>query len=362
MSEKKKLQIVVLSYNRINSLKNQINEFKKLGYIGHSQIDFVIQDNDSTDGPADYINELKDSSICFRELAFNMGYGNSYVKAHELCVSDFLWIVGDDTPLIDVETLLIRVSDFGNSLIYSVFGSSTLPVIPKKYLDGLLYKDFVVADLLGITSSSTSLFGGFVSGVIWNHKLIKNVVIRYKQILKNNELVSHSPQVYIAPLFLMNSDDVNAVQKYFFRVHCENIVSAPKSEQTQMLDANSKKNSIDLKGFISKIFRSLKNGYGCDLLSRGCIWIHVSLFIGDFYRSSDFSKNYSKNHLYPMAYHFSVLYKLSNYRLLVMMFIRALMRCVGLKSQPCVCSQLDASILLYRLIACQIKGIELRKW
>jgi hypothetical protein len=362
MCEKKRLQIVILSYNRINSLMRQINAFRRLGYIGHSEIDFVIQDNKSKDGTAGFIKELRDPAICFRGLDHNMGYGKSYVRAHELCSVDYLWIVGDDIPLIDADSFLGFISGFGYDLVYGVFGSSTLPIIPKNYFHNSFYKDFTVNELLDTVSDPISLFAGFVSNVIWSQRLIRDVITRYSHLLKNNALVSHSPQAYIMPLYLMNCEDSDALLKWRVRVYKENIVSGPINELLQSFGLSYDPIHIRSKNLLSKISGMLKPDFGVKILIPACIWVHVSLFIGDYYESSTFTKKYSKNHLYPMAYHFSVLYKLSNYRSVIVLLIASLRRCFSVDYQYCDCSRFDAIILIYRLIACQFKGYEIKNW
>ena len=125
MTSNKCLQIVILSYNRSKSLKDQINEFERLGYFSNPRVDFVIQDNNSDDDTEIVLDSVRQLGLGIRRFENNVGYARSYLKAHELCDFEYLWIVGDDLPAINALTLLLYIDGFQQDLI------STLEIIKK---------------------------------------------------------------------------------------------------------------------------------------------------------------------------------------------------------------------------------------
>ena len=204
------------------------------------------------------------------------------------------------------------------------------------------------------------MIGGFVSGVIWNNNLIKGVVSRYINLLSNEVLTSYSPQVLIVPLFIMESIGCHDKKDYCIRVYRESITNGP----TALSQGDRNKNDVlpILRKIrwsnISKIFKS---DFGMDTFIRATIWIHMSYVICDFYGSQYSIKKVSKNHLYPMAYHFSIFYKPSNFKSALVLLVAGLRRFFFVDYSYGKYTRFDCAVFIYRLLRCQWKGTKIKQ-
>lgn len=97
----KKLSIAIPTYNRVKSLKKQINYFIDEGTFEDENIEFVISDNASNDGTNDYLQEIIQiyPQIKVNINESNQGMMANFLKVIEMADSEYIWIVSDDDEI-----------------------------------------------------------------------------------------------------------------------------------------------------------------------------------------------------------------------------------------------------------------------
>ena len=117
---------IVVTYNRIDLLKENIKALQKQSYIHH---DIMIIDNASTDGTKEMVKNINDTRIKYYNTMENLGGAGGFAygikKAMELGYN-YAWIMDDDSiPEPDALNSLIKKSKQINNnfslLIKSIF-------------------------------------------------------------------------------------------------------------------------------------------------------------------------------------------------------------------------------------------------
>lgn len=117
----KEVVAIVVTYNRINLLKECIQALQRQTY---SEYDIVIIDNASTDGTGDFVASINDSRIKYINTGSNLGgaggfsYGMNMVLKDSLY--DYIWLMDDDTiPCEDaLESLVSKSKQLGNNFSF----------------------------------------------------------------------------------------------------------------------------------------------------------------------------------------------------------------------------------------------------
>ena len=121
---------IVVTYNRIDLLKENIKALQKQSYIHH---DIMIIDNASTDGTKEMVKNINDTRIKYYNTMENLGGAGGFAygikKAMELGYN-YAWIMDDDSiPEPDALNSLIKKSkqinnnfSFLASLVYWIDG------------------------------------------------------------------------------------------------------------------------------------------------------------------------------------------------------------------------------------------------
>jgi len=355
----KTLEVVVLSYNRFESLKLQVDTLSELGYINNPRIRVVIQDNSSSDGTGVGLTDFERMGVNVRRSVNNIGYGGSYIKAHQLCEGDYLWVIGDDLPAMSAADLLRVVDDFPCDMVYAAFKGSPkgMPLVSSKCFEGSAYVDLSVNDLVFTDSNIISLFGGFVSGLIWSRSNIQNTVNRYVNILLNSAFTSNSPQALLVLLFRLDNGSSYGAHDYFVRVFKRSILSGVAKTTTH---SSSSRKGL-LRGVTVLGVRRFMMDYGYGLFVPAVIWVRMTYLMGALYSEPGVVRKICDSHLDPMAFHFSVLYKLSNARSALVLFVVSLNRLLLLNYSSYEYSRRDCLLLIYRLIRCQLRGLKINK-
>jgi glycosyltransferase involved in cell wall biosynthesis len=361
-----RLEIVILSYNRLASLRLQLERLRELGYSDHPDIKIIIHDNFSTDETVAYLSCFNEYEITSRCWDRNLGYGNSYLRAHEFCESAFLWIVGDDYPIIPANDFLSLIDSTPKNVLYSVFrgNQSSLPVIPSKLFSKNGILDIEAKNILDIDSNIIELLAGFVSGAVWRAELSKNIFRNYKSLFLNNFLTCNSPQFFFLPLMVLDSglDENSTVQ---VRVHFRSITSQKygliderkklyQQNYVRILITSLLKYSLHPISSVRYVF--FNNG----LLVPAGIWVHASYVAGNLLGSTRAVENISKYHLYPMAFHFSIFYNFRNLIPALVLTSTAIRAVLSLKFGYDNFNRIHICILIYRIVRCQLVGIRLK--
>lgn len=117
---------IVVTYNRIDFLKENINSLQNQTYIKH---DIMIIDNASTDGTSEWIKKIKDSRVKYFNTGENLGGAGGFAfgikKAFEIGY-EYAWIMDDDSipekfaleSLIKKAKILDNKFSFIASLVY----------------------------------------------------------------------------------------------------------------------------------------------------------------------------------------------------------------------------------------------------
>lgn len=203
-----KLSFLIPTYNRLETVKEQIDFLYSLPVISDVDLEIVVGDNSDNNETEKYIQ-----SNCFNNLIYykneeNIGYGRNVIKCFENSTGDYIWLLGDknyfeDTDYVEVVGLIKRnfdavliaddkesnydfvyddidklVADFGfrfSNLICSVLNKDCLKTLNKcyKYSD---YNFSHIAVMLEYLSSLESI------NVTWYKKNIyrlRNVNMPY---------------------------------------------------------------------------------------------------------------------------------------------------------------------------------------
>ncbi len=93
----KKLQIILITYNRVHFVKRIFEQFF---YEGSpvSSYDFLVLDNNSTDDTSIAVKEIMKShpNVRYIKNKYNIGLSGNIAKAMEIADGDYVWILGDD--------------------------------------------------------------------------------------------------------------------------------------------------------------------------------------------------------------------------------------------------------------------------
>lgn len=117
MSVKDSLQIFIVTYNRLEHLKNTLNQIlSETSPI--KDYDITIIDNNSTDGTHDYLlEEIKHhSNLKLIKNKYNIGASGNLIKPYELATKDYIWVLCDDdyysfNHWADIETEIKKGTD-----------------------------------------------------------------------------------------------------------------------------------------------------------------------------------------------------------------------------------------------------------
>lgn len=95
-----KIIAVVVTYNRKNILKENIEALLNLSFNNSYELKILIVDNNSTDGTKEYINDyIKSNSIIYINTGANLGGAGGFncgMKEAYKIGCDFMWLMDDD--------------------------------------------------------------------------------------------------------------------------------------------------------------------------------------------------------------------------------------------------------------------------
>ena len=91
----KKLEPVLITYNRSKNLQDTLNAFIKAGL---TDIKLHILDNASTDNTEDIVSAAKNNwpNLTYHRNQYNIGGNANIMRAVEISSSEYSWIIGDD--------------------------------------------------------------------------------------------------------------------------------------------------------------------------------------------------------------------------------------------------------------------------
>lgn len=97
MEEKITLSIYILTYNRAETVKNQVEFFIREIEPYSSRVELIVSDNASTDNTEEYMRKYEDNgSFRYIRNEKNAGLiGNAYLSI-ERVRGEYVWIIGDD--------------------------------------------------------------------------------------------------------------------------------------------------------------------------------------------------------------------------------------------------------------------------
>lgn len=95
-----KIDVVIVTYNRLEKLKNAINAFNKQTIIPNK---LIIVNNNSNDGTKEFLEEWKNQDYCYEKvvinLSKNMGGSGGFFKGIEYALNnnaEWIWVSDDD--------------------------------------------------------------------------------------------------------------------------------------------------------------------------------------------------------------------------------------------------------------------------
>lgn len=97
MSVRDKLQIILITYNRLNHVRNTFEQL----FAEDSPIkdyELLVLDNDSTDGTGAFVKEFikTHKNVTYQKNKYNIGGCGNIVRAMELAEKEYLWTICDD--------------------------------------------------------------------------------------------------------------------------------------------------------------------------------------------------------------------------------------------------------------------------
>lgn len=97
MCASKKLQIILITYNRAKHVEKTLEQF----FAENSPVkdcDFLVLSNNSTDNTKNIVEKWQEKfpNIKYQENKYNVGLSGNIVKAMESANKDYLWLIGDD--------------------------------------------------------------------------------------------------------------------------------------------------------------------------------------------------------------------------------------------------------------------------
>ena len=120
MSKVKKVAAVVVTYNRLDMLKENLEGLCKQKY---KDLDIILIDNASTDGTGEYIKKLNFSNLIYINTGKNLGGAGGFyhgVKEASIRGYKYAWIMDDDTiPYEDsLDQLMISAKKLNNDFSF----------------------------------------------------------------------------------------------------------------------------------------------------------------------------------------------------------------------------------------------------
>lgn len=125
----KLLSICIPTYNRVASLKNQINQLLPQIELFRDNIELIISNNCSTDKTSEYLFALsqENSWITTNTNEINIGGISNFKKLIEMATGKFVWLLGDDDSLSNdavnsIMYILMNYRDVSHVFMnYSIF-------------------------------------------------------------------------------------------------------------------------------------------------------------------------------------------------------------------------------------------------
>ena len=160
MSIKDKLQIILVTYNRSEHVKNIFKQF----FAENSPVkdfDFLVLDNNSSDDTGKVVQDFikKHPNVSYSKNRYNLGISGNIAKAMEVASKQYVWIIGDDD-----------VYDFSNwGEVEQAVNNDEQVICVARYCLPDNCKNDPVCQMAQIT---------FISGVIFNTNLYNDLTMR----------------------------------------------------------------------------------------------------------------------------------------------------------------------------------------
>ena len=91
------LSICIPTFNRLPYLKEAIDALlPQIEKTMPGQVEFLVSDNCSTDGTADYLAAMQSNRLRFWTNEVNIGGDRNFLKCISEARGDYVWLVGDD--------------------------------------------------------------------------------------------------------------------------------------------------------------------------------------------------------------------------------------------------------------------------
>ncbi len=160
MSVKDRLQIILVTYNRHEHVKNIFKQF----FAENSPVkdfDFLVLDNNSTDDTGKIVKDFmkKHPNVKYSKNRYNLGISGNIAKAMEVADKDYVWIIGDDD-----------IYDFSNwGEVETAINNNEKIICVARYCVPDDKKTDVAYQMAQIT---------FISGVIFNTNMYNDLTMR----------------------------------------------------------------------------------------------------------------------------------------------------------------------------------------
>lgn len=131
MNEKKILAVIV-TYNRVNDLKNCVNSLRRQTY---KYFDILVVNNGSTDGTKEFVDSLEDIIVIHQD---NLGGAGGFFAGQKYMMEkgyDWIWMMDDDG--IAENNQLLQLVEFTNSNRQNLFVNAL--VVDKDEHDSLAF-------------------------------------------------------------------------------------------------------------------------------------------------------------------------------------------------------------------------------
>lgn len=228
----KNVSAVVVTYNRLNLLKECVSALLNQTYeVKH----LIIVNNNSNDGTEKYLETLNDDRIIIKNLQENIGGAAGFKygikQAYELFNDDLIWFMDDDTiangnaceKLINAGSILNY--DFGflcSNARWTDGKGTNIPAVSDKWTDyadqGLVGVNKATFVSVMVTRKSLEQLGYPVSEmVIWGDDTEFTTRFSKKKpsFFVMDSIVIHKTKNNLSNDTLENSDE-NRIQRYFY--------------------------------------------------------------------------------------------------------------------------------------------------
>ena len=136
------LSICIPTYNRVNSLIEQVNCLIPQIQSGQDNIELVISNNCSTDCTSEYLNQLSLDYpwIVINNNTTNIGGISNFKKLIEIATGQFIWLLGDDDAISSdavskIMNVLYENEDVAHVFVnYSIYNGKKL--LKEKVYEG----------------------------------------------------------------------------------------------------------------------------------------------------------------------------------------------------------------------------------